>query len=435
MYKESIYNYFIDYNNKKLLFNGLTGNCFCMTKQEYENLTELMMNMEQFQEKYPYDFERLQKLGYLIKDDFDEVSYILFKNRESVFSGKDYSLIINPTLNCNFRCWYCYEEHKGGKMSTKTINNLKKHIRYMIEKKKISSLRIGWFGGEPLLCFDSVVYPVSQYAKKICKKYNIPYSSNITTNGYLINEEMITNIKEIELFNYQITLDGNKEKHDKVRNNNGKQSYDTIINNIKLLCNNIDDLEIFLRINYDDQTFNSENIFSILDEFAPEIRKNIIINPHRIWQTYREDPIKDESYFSKFMQMANEKGYRIKDRCGLNIGTFSTCYASRMNYANVNFDGKIYKCTARNYSEDNSLGEMKNDGTINWDMAKISKMYCKSPLDNIECLGCKYLPLCYGQYVQNFKEQGNYCYFKNNMRFFEDEIIRYYSNFQVKINE
>ena len=96
-------------------------------------------------------------------------------------------------------------------MSKETIERIKKHIKHKIEVEKIPSLSLGWFGGEPLLCFDTVVYPISQYAKQLCKKNKIRYTSSITTNAYLLNEDIISKIIDIELFSYQITLDGDRK--------------------------------------------------------------------------------------------------------------------------------------------------------------------------------------------------------------------------------
>ena len=142
---------------------------------------------------------------------------------------------INPTLECNFNRWYCYESHPKGRMTKKTMNKLKNHLRLKVEDDKITSLNLSWFGGEPLMYFYEIVYPLTKFAKKLCKNNNIPFVSNVTTNGYYIDEEMIKKINEIGLYGFQITLDGHRKKHNKVRNANGKPSYDKIIENINLL--------------------------------------------------------------------------------------------------------------------------------------------------------------------------------------------------------
>jgi uncharacterized protein len=96
-------------------------------------------------------------------------------------------------------CWYCYESHPEGYMSEDTINKIKKHLQLKIEKDKIISLNLNWFGGELLLYFYEIVYPLSKFAKELCKKNNIPFISTITTNAYCIDEKMVERFDDIDL--------------------------------------------------------------------------------------------------------------------------------------------------------------------------------------------------------------------------------------------
>ena len=171
-----------------------------------------------------------------------------FKNKEEVFLKKDYRIFINPTLECNFHCWYCYKSHPKGYMTEVTMKKIKNHLRLKIEVDKITSLNLSWFDGEPLLYFYEVVYPLSIFAKELCKKNNIPFVSTITTNGYCIDKTMLEKIDEIDLRSFQITLDGHCDRHNKIRNVNGIPSYDKILENINLLCKNIENISVTLRI-------------------------------------------------------------------------------------------------------------------------------------------------------------------------------------------
>ncbi len=428
--KLSKYNFFVDYNGKKLLFNGLTGKGFCMTLEEHKRLIYFFENLELFKNNFPNDFERLKKLGFIVDKSFDELAYIKFRNKQKVFDNTHYHLIINPTMECNFRCWYCYEEHSKSQMSQATVRLIKKHIKYKIEVEKIHSLTIGWFGGEPLLYFNEVVYPISLYAKNLCKKHNIRYNANMTTNAYFVNEDMVQKFQKINLFDYQITLDGDKERHNKIRKGiNGELSYNTIVNNIRLICCNLNQAHVSLRINYDSLTFKQKDIFNILEEFPKNIRSKITLNTQRVWQTQVENEEKENSFLPEFIKLARKKGYSLHRGGSLNIKTFYSCYASRLNYANINHDGKVYKCTARKYTTDNYLGELNKYGEITWKQDMVCKMYSSLPIENDECLQCKYLPLCYGQCIQHFIEQGFKCRWGiNREKYFTEEIKGFYSN-------
>ena len=72
------------------------------------------------------------------------------------------------------------------------------------------------------------------------------------------------------------------------------------------------------------------------------------------------------------------------------------CYADRINYAHINYDGNVYRCTANDYTADNALGYVDDAGNIVWDEAKTNGWSDKAFFDNPVCLSCKLLPLCGG---------------------------------------
>ena len=70
--------------------------------------------------------------------------------------------------------------------------------------------------------------------KKICDSNGCKLQTDFVTNGYLLTEAMIINMKEFGTYALQITVDLNKSIHDKRRIlANGEGSYDVIIDNIK----------------------------------------------------------------------------------------------------------------------------------------------------------------------------------------------------------
>ena len=82
-----------------------------------------------------------------------------------------------PTEQCNFRCTYCYEKFIGKFFSKENINS----IKMLISKRasELKQLRIGWFGGEPLLA-KKIVYEISEHAISEAKKYkNLLFESGM----------------------------------------------------------------------------------------------------------------------------------------------------------------------------------------------------------------------------------------------------------------
>ena len=73
-----------------------------------------------------------------------------------------------------------------------------------------------------------------------------------------------------------------------------------------------------------------------------------------------------------------------------------SCYADRINYANINYDGNVYKCTAQDYTSETALGFLDENGQIRWDKEKTQGIDKQAFFDNQVCLNCKYLAICGG---------------------------------------
>lgn len=433
MDKLSNYNYFVPKENKVIYLNGITSKIFAMSKDEHIRLQVFFQDLDLFKQKFPSVFKLFKKWGFIISDSVNELEIIKYRNRKAVFSDRHYMLVINPTLECNFNCWYCYEEHPQGVMTNETKIKIEKHIQHMIEQEKITSLNLSWFGGEPLLYFKEIIYPISLYAKKLCEKNGIPFYNGITTNSFLIDESMVKMMDEISMFSFQITLDGDESRHNKIRNVGGKPTFEKIITNINLLCSKIIQIKIVLRINYDEQTLQRSNLSEVFNLFEKKHRNKIRVDFQRVWQTVAS--IKGEN--SKLVELHNlccNLGYQQAEISSVfNLNTVYTCYADRLYHAEINYDGKVYRCTARGYSDEYVVGELLDNGMIRWDEDKMSKRYGKATFENEICLACKYLPLCSGPCSQKMIETSKQkmeeiCYLSYAEVTPETMIINYYNN-------
>ncbi len=404
MYKQSSYNYFVQDGDKVVYLNGITSKMFAMSQAEHAKMQILLQDLEKFQVEYPTTFKYFEKQGFITTDDVDEISILLYRNRQAVFTDKNYMLIINPTLECNFRCWYCYEEHNQGFMSQEVMTRIKRHIRYMIEKEKITSLTLSWFGGEPFLYFDEIVYPLSLFAQKLCSENGIPFFSNATSNGYLIDKDVALKMVEIKLNHLQITLDGDENRHNKIRNANGSPSFQKIIDNINLLLEMSKDVTITLRINYDKKTLFVSNWNNVLNLFHTKYRNRICVDFQQVWQTMTENQGENHKVL-ELQSLCSKLGFQLQSNAVLfHLGCGCICYGDKYYHAELNYDGKVYRCTSRGYTEKQLMGELGEDGIIKWNEKMMAKRYSKAPFENELCLTCKYLPLCLGFCSQKLLE-------------------------------
>lgn len=393
--KISFYTYFIPKNENVICYNTLSDTIMLISKKTYDNF--IATNLTDFGEKYPNVFKAFISNGFIINEDINELELIRKANYDIIHKSKYYHLVILPTIECNLRCWYCFETHVKGRISDEIKKRIVKHVQKKIDKSEIDSIFLDFFGGEPLLNFTEDAYPLAKEVQKIMENNNLPFSTFFTTNGTLINKDIIDKLSEINP-SFQITLDGCKERHDKIRfyKSNTKGSYEDIINSIHLINTNISNSKMNIRINYDEQTLN--RIDDILNDLKDLDRSRIEIHFERIWQI----PGKVEN--RKLIDMINLfslNGFHVsylnwrKDSCA--------CKADRKNEAAINYDGSVYKCTGRDFVSEKREGILLENGDIQWKQ-DIGKRFEKATFENRKCLSCKMLPVCMGPCSQKISE-------------------------------
>ena len=111
----------------------------------------------------------------------------------------------------------------------------KRALDFLIENSgKRHNLEVDFFGGEPLMNFD-VVKELVAYAREIEKKHNKNFRFTLTTNGVLIDDDVIEFANK-EMSNVVLSLDGRKEIHDRFRvDYAGNGSFDKIVPKFKRL--------------------------------------------------------------------------------------------------------------------------------------------------------------------------------------------------------
>lgn len=392
--KCSRYNFILEKNDNVFCFNATTFRFFILKSIHKHLLEEVFVNPSLLV-SLPHFANLLKEGRFLINDDENELEYVHLRNKE-VENSPNYKLIILPTFACNFSCWYCVQHHKKEFMSEETISLIQKHIANVIESKSIKSLNIEWFGGEPLLGFKKVIYPLSSFVKEVCEKNAIPFFNAITTNGYLIDKRMLAQMKELNFKGFQITLDGNREFHDKVRVAHGQSSFDVILENINWICDHLPEAAVKIRINYDNENFDPEIFLNQVEEridkkYNPQIEFLL----RKVWQVELLEENKRKNI--DFVDAAMARGFCVSEGTFLNT-TYTRCYVCKKNFNTIAPNGNIYKCTDRNdYTQIPPLGTLNKNGNIEWTNPNFEKIYFNDKLSaKAECKECKYLPICWG---------------------------------------
>lgn len=378
----------------------------CLDSGELENLPDTVVS-------------KLKDGGFIVDNDTDELEIVRQRNRKAI-DNKNYFLIILPTLNCNYHCWYCIQDHVESKMSPETLGRILRHIDHMVDNEKIESLHIEWFGGEPFMYFDDIISPISEYARKKCSDAGIPFMNTSTTNGYYLSPDVTERCRDHDFRHFQITLDGNREFHDRVKFQKGCEStFDHVLENINRLLSVSEGTTVSLRINYTHKNLNGRIVDEVNTHIGPDNRHRICIVPRKVWQEEKDNSF--NVILSGILDRFRESGYMVEYWSPVSDNI--PCYANKKYYTTVNFNGKVVKCTACNDLYDKEpKGVLEDDGTISWADGFDTK-YSEPTFENERCLGCNKLPICMGLCPREHVNGAAYCKDDVLDTRFEDSIV------------
>jgi len=152
-------------------------------------------------------------------------------------SGVVKALCLHIAHTCNLNCSYCFASQGKyhGERAVMSFEVGKRALDFLVENSGTRrNLEVDFFGGEPLLNFE-VVKELVAYARSIEGKYNKNFRFTLTTNGMLIDDDVI-DFANRECANVVLSLDGRKEIHDRFRvDYAGNGSFDKIVPRFKRL--------------------------------------------------------------------------------------------------------------------------------------------------------------------------------------------------------
>ena len=141
------------------------------------------------------------------------------------------ALCLHIAHTCNLNCAYCFASQGKyqGERAVMSFEVGKRALDFLIENSGTRrNLEVDFFGGEPLMNFQ-VVKDLVAYARSIEKEKNKNFRFTLTTNGLLIDPDVIE-FANREMSNVVLSLDGRKEIHDAYRvDYAGNGSFDRIV--------------------------------------------------------------------------------------------------------------------------------------------------------------------------------------------------------------
>jgi len=276
-------------------------------------------------------------------------------------------LTLLPSEKCNFRCRYCYEDFELGRMQDAMVRGVKKLLSRRAED--LDLLTLSWFGGEPLLALD-VMREIHDHVRSMLRdRPDIHLSASINTNAYLLSREVFEDLLAMGITSYQITFDGPREWHDRMRVlQGGGGTFDRIWRNVVAMREFSGDFTVLIRVHVDRENRDAVPEFIRLcgDTFKGDERFKVFIRPLSRLGGSNDDNLRpleggmDCEEITTLRKMALGWGlaqYDKKDPVGM-------CYASKANAFVVRADGRINKCTVALEHPENQVGRLNEDGTL-----------------------------------------------------------------------
>lgn len=330
-------------------------------------------------------FDDLIKAMFLVPEGKDECAYYESVARMMRLYGQKKGVptyTIMPTLGCNARCVYCYEE--GRKPVRMTPEIVEQTIRYLLKTRSKEEITISWFGGEPLLCPDIIDHICDRLREE-----NVSFQSIMVTNGSLITPGIIEKmLARWNLKRLQISLDGAEQDYiARKRYYADSDQYHTVLHTIGQLSEA--GIRVAVRVNVDED--NWQGIPQLLDDmdrfvghkenvtvyFSPLMNVRAGENDLAMWKKITDAaPLVNKAGFRPLAHLRSFMKFRA-NRCMADGG----CEV-------IGPDGSLYPC--EHCPPESRFGDIFN-GTTD---AQARYEFCRTDRTREKCRKCVFLPDC-----------------------------------------
>lgn len=383
-----------------LIYNSFSGALVQVNRIEADHIAAILDRQSVVEPKGALSVLAMQ--GILVPSTVNELNKAR-RLHESLFEQEDrLNLCLVPTEKCNFRCVYCYEDFLHGRMSQQVIDSVVRMVQR--QAADLRTLSISWFGGEPLTAFD-VIEEISHRVIDICKEHQIRYSAGMSTNGYLLTDQMLERCLSLQISQFQITLDGPAETHDTLRVlAGGGGTFDTILANLRSMRDGEKNFHVKLRVNFTPATISHIPKFLRFmgREFGKDPRFSIYFRGVGRWGGERDhllktcDQMTADTHEIQFMSMALQEGFSLDAWKHVMQPFGSVCYAADPRSYVIGSDGTIYKCTVAFDDPRNQIGKITPDGSLDINEQMHRLWTLSGEETDTDCQMCAFRPACQG---------------------------------------
>ena len=399
------------------------------------DVTRLMDRVSQggaaFTDEERETLEALVENGFLVDNRTQERAAVEQYFRDLREDTEQLRVTVLTTLQCNFACDYCFQGDHGDynkfaeKMSMETAQKVVAWIERRMDEVRPSKFVLTLFGGEPLLNLP-VAYYLAEQCQALCEARGISQGLSLITNGLLLTPDVVERLNRYGLYGVKITLDGDRDTHNRMRPLRGRQgTFDRIVENVRRVANmvpitiggNFDETSVdsypalldFLREQEFADKIVKVNFKPIIKAPAPETPKGMIaltvvgdtgkpLNGTCMTTAGAGSPkgssVCDSCHFmdekmSYLRSETRKRGFPTPD--GIYMGP---CEIHRRHAHTLGPDGSVYACPGFTGSKTESTGHI--DGREEtWRQAAAERFERLSPLKD-ECGDCSFIPVCGG---------------------------------------
>jgi uncharacterized protein len=387
-----------------LLYNALTNFFAELDAGTYHEIEQIRQAPESYDfTKAPALYLQLLRAKILVEpqEEATALNVLKLKRLRGNFTETHLDLTIVPTLACNFNCPYCYESHRRPVLMNAATEA--KLIEFIRRFKAARSLFVTWYGGEPLLCLETLVRLTEQI-----QALPLRFQAQMITNGYLLSDAVIAQLDALKIKNLQLTLDGPEEAHNRRRPLvSGGPTYRVILQNLANLLASPWKGQVDIRVNVDGN--NQAQYAALYHELRQKFPdSNLRIYPGIVSEAQVGNPeihcqfTRDEEtrFILDLYQIYGIDTLRFYPQN--NFGCLATC----RNGFVIGPEGEVYKCWYDVGNQQMVVGSIYEDRAWNTDLFA-NYLMGTNPFDDPLCQECFYLPVCDGG-CAHFRLLNNY---------------------------
>lgn len=387
-YKKSQFNYVSDSKNGHIIYNTLYNSLTRLSDEEYD------VYLSEYDDGCQVA-NQLYMQGLWVDASVDELEqYNLYTDYANRYVSNKPHVTITPTMECNARCFYCYEDGvRCGRMQQEDCKNI---VRFLKTLDYSQGIDLTWFGGEPLMnqawmdCFSESL-----------EKAGIEFSALIITNGSKIDDAIIDKmINKWKIRDIQITLDGSYDEYFSRKEyvDQDDAIYYRILKTIGKLAGK--GISVHVRMNIDRN--NRESILNAVTDINELFKDDGRVKCYPAFLTGTNEPLteKEKIDFIKKMLEISQGKFNVNEYL-YRLPRTKACYYFQKNAYSIDVSGNVFICEHMLGHEQRSIGNIKTEiATIEREQSGKRK----------ECQKCVFLPKCQGGCMDSLQHGESPCF-------------------------